>query len=230
MVAWRFFTRRRLASRKAARSMSARSGSTSRAGSQKTPWMGPSASHAASWVRSSSVGVAGSSFRALMPLRPRVAPRAWPTPPSSWTRRTRAPRPRWTPVGLQSSRGGRREGTGTRRGIVSASSSVARAGTDGVTAGAGAAPVVGAAEGAGGGIAPGAMASEGAPGTGARSGRKSYTNWTTCWRVGKSRSCMFSWRSIPYSSRTAAKVSACFTVSTPRSASRSRSISSMSEG
>jgi hypothetical protein len=48
--------------------------------------------------------------------------------------------------------------------------------------------------------------------------------------VGKSRSCRFSSRSIPYRSRTAANTSACLTVSTPRSASRSRSSSSSSGG
>ena len=49
------------------------------------------------------------------------------------------------------------------------------------------------------------------------------TNRMTWRSVGKSRSFRFSWRGMSKASRTAANVSACFTVSTPRSASRSRS-------
>ena len=52
----------------------------------------------------------------------------------------------------------------------------------------------------------------------------------TWFRVGKSRSWRVASRSTPYSWRTAAKTSACLTVSTPRSASRSRSGSSSSGG
>src|SRR5512133_2907636 len=70
----------------------------------------------------------------------------------------------------------------------------------------------------------------GAAGTVARSGRCVRTKPTTWRSVGQSRRRRFSIRGIDHSSRTAANVSACLTVSTPRSASRSRSRSSRSVG
>ena len=89
MAAWRFFTRRRFASRKAARSMSAMAGSTSSAGSQKTPCTGPSFSQPTRRLVTSSVGVAPSRARTATPRFSRTLARAVATPPSSAATTTR---------------------------------------------------------------------------------------------------------------------------------------------
>ena len=197
MAAWRFFTRRRFASRKAARSMSAMAGSTSSAGSQKTPCTGPSFSQPPRRPVTSSVGVAPSRARTATPRFSRTPARAVATPPSSDATTTRAPLPRATPVGLHRSSAGRSDGTGTRRGILSASSIVATAlsfrGPSAAPALSfrGASVLTGDEESAiradsSGPVPPESLgmtracAAGAAAAAGFRSGRKSYTNWTTC--------------------------------------------------
>ena len=153
------------------------------------------------------------------PLRQHAGPRHG----RSCTTTTRDPSASDTPVGLQMSAAGRSDGTTTRRGTRSASASVAaiRA-ARGWCAHDGRRATVA--------VVDTGLADASGVAAGTRSGRFVNTNPTTCFSVGKSRSFRFSCRGMSKASRTAANVSACFTVSTPRSASRSRSMSSMSCG
>ena len=145
---------------------------------------------------------------------------AFPTPPRSAHTITRLPASRSTPVVLHKSNVGRRCGTGVLRGTWFAASmfpttdvAVPPSETDRTSV----VSVTGPGDTLD--LAPGA-----------RSGRLSYTNWTVCSSVGNSPSFKFSSRGMSYASRMAANISACLTVSIPRSASRSRSRSSMSTG
>lgn len=172
MAVYRFFTRTRLSSRHSSRLISSSGCSTSSAGSQYTPWMRSSACQVLSWASSASVAMPGSTTSA-------VAPRFWsfstsflPTPPWSNITTTRLLASSVTPVALQTSSEGRKAGTGTRRGILSASSRVPMVLI--VTAGCAAGCAAGA----------GAAAAAGAPAKSARSGRIVLTNWTTLLRVG----------------------------------------------
>ena len=124
------------------------------------------------------------------------------------------------PVGLQRASGGRKLGTGTRRGIRLAASKLAGVGRAAVT---GFEPDGARTAGCfcvGAGFS--CMAEELAAGS-LPPGCRSRANLITWARVGKSRSLRFSSRGMLYAARTAANISACLTVSTPRSASRSRS-------
>ena len=69
-----------------------------------------------------------------------------------------------------------------------------------------------------------------AAGSLATPGCRSRANLITWAKVGNSRSLRFSSRGMLYAARTAANISACLTVSMPRSASRSRSRSNISLG
>src|SRR5208282_965928 len=116
----------------------------------------------------------------------------------------------FTAVGLQRSSGGRKLGTGTRRGMRSAASKLAGAGRS-VVIGfklevADAAGFFGTASCFCG------IAVEFAAGAFARAGCRSRANLITLARVAKSRSLRFSSRGMLYAARTAANISACLTV------------------
>ena len=155
----------------------------------------------------------------MAPALSRRLTRASPTPPSSSMTTTRAPS-RVTPVGTQRLRLGRSTGTGMRRGRASIAER--SPGTVSVAGGGTSAGLLAPAD-------PAGWPSEAAALAAAALvlARIQAATWLM---VGKSRSCRVSSRSTPYSARTAANTSACLTVSTPRSASRSRSGSSRSGG
>ncbi len=115
-------------------------------------------------------------------------------------------------MGRHRSAPGLSDGTGTRRGSASTASKSPCTTTGASTAG------------------TGAVSGDGPTPEPSLSPARSRTHAATWLSVGKSRNCRLSSRSTPYLSRTAANTSACLTVSTPRSASKSRSGSNKSAG
>src|SRR5208337_5058278 len=89
----------------------------SNAGSQYTPCTGPVAIHVSSWSFNASAFSVSLRRRTSTPIVCSRCASASATPDLSGMITTRWPDPRVTPVDLQRASGGRKVGTGTRRGI-----------------------------------------------------------------------------------------------------------------